>query len=183
MPSSKDGDDRGDGDERSPASADGHFAVTTYYFAARYSRHPEMRQYRTELCAAVPGSVVTSRWIDCHGGKYPRSFGPDDLSADPEYCWSVGQHDLEDLANADAIISFTDAAGGKGGRHVEHGVAISYVDNHTWLVLGGRSREPFRLIVIGPRENVFHCHPATEVYATFGDFLVAERARRELLEP
>lgn len=147
-----------------------------YYFAARYNRHPEMRKFRADLQAAIPDAVVTSRWIDCHDGKYPGSFTPDVLNADPGYCWSVGQADLEDLANSDAIVSFTgDGGGGKGGRHIEHGVAIAYYDNHPWA---GGAEDPFRLIVVGPRENIFHCHPETEVYATFADFVAAELARR-----
>ena len=34
---------------------------------------------------------------------------------------------------------------------------------------------PPRLIVVGPRENIFHCHPATEVYPDFGAFLAHEK--------
>jgi hypothetical protein len=146
--------------------------VTAYYFAARFSRNAELRGYRDELLAAVPGTTVTSRWIDLHPditGGQAVSFTPDELAADPEHCWRYGQHDLEDLARAAAIVSFTgDGGGGKGGRHIEHGVAIAYVDNAP--ILAGR----FRLIVVGPRENIFHCHPATEVYATWAEFLEHE---------
>ncbi len=46
--------------------------------------------------------------------------------------------------------------GGKGGRHIEHGYAVAT----------GK-----RLIVVGPRENIFHCHPATEAYETWVEFL------------
>jgi hypothetical protein len=42
--------------------------LTTYYFAARYSRNAEMRRYRNELAALIPDAKVTSRWIDQHGG-------------------------------------------------------------------------------------------------------------------
>lgn len=144
-----------------------------YYFAARYSRHFELRGYRAELLAAIPGAVVTSRWIDCHDGELDASLDPSLLAADPGGCWKFGQHDLEDLARARAIVSFTgDGGGGKGGRHIEHGIAIAYVDNDVWIGVGG-----FRLIVVGPRENIFHCHPATEVYATWPEFLAAEAER------
>jgi hypothetical protein len=144
-----------------------------YYFAARYSRHGELRGYRDQLQAAVPDAIVTSRWIDCHDGELESSYTPEALAANPAACWQFGQHDLEDLSISDAIVSFTgDGGGGKGGRHIEHGVAIAYVDNHIWLSLGGESeREQFRLIVVGPRENIFHCHPATEVYDSWPLFL------------
>jgi hypothetical protein len=135
--------------------------MTAYYFAARYSRHPEMRDYRDQLTSAVPGAIVTSRWIDCHGGDFDQSFTPDFLAAHPEECWTNGQHDLEDLSKADAIVSFTETGyeGGrpsKGGRHIEHGHAIA---------------EGMRLVIVGPRENIFHCHPATEVYEAWVEFL------------
>lgn len=145
--------------------------MTAYYFAARYSRHPEMRQYRDHLVAAIPGAMVTSRWIDLHGGELDESYTPEVLAATPAECWRHGQADLADLAEADAIVSFTGAGGGgKGGRHIEHGVAIAYVDNHPWAG-PGTPGQPFRLIVVGPRENIFHCHPATEVYDTWVEFL------------
>jgi hypothetical protein len=140
-----------------------------YYFAARYSRNPELRAYRDDLLTAIPGSVVTSRWIDCHPdivGGLEQSFTPEALAADPAGCWKFGLHDVEDLANATAIVSFTgNGGGGKGGRHIEHGIAMA---------LDFYSAGPMRLIVVGPRENIFHCHPKTEVYSTWPEFLVAE---------
>lgn len=127
--------------------------MTAYYFAARYSRNPELREYRDQIVSAVPGSAVTSRWIDLHPdivGGLEQSFTPEAMGADPAGCWEFGQHDLEDLSKADAIVSFTgNGGGGKGGRHIEHGIAIAYVDNHMWLSLGGPDRPEFRLIVVG----------------------------------
>lgn len=145
--------------------------MTRYYFAARYSRHPEMRGYRDELVVAIPDAVVTSRWIDCHDGELDSSYTPDYLNAHPSECWKHGQADLEDLSSAEAVVSFTgDGGGGQGGRHIEHGVAIAYADNAP--ILAG----DFRLIVVGPRENIFHCHPRTEVYPTWADFLASLRS-------
>ena len=146
--------------------------MTAYYFAARYSRNPELREYRDQLVAAIPGARVTSRWIDCHPdvvGGLEQSFTPEALAADPEGCWQFGQHDLEDLSAAEAIVSFTgNGGGGKGGRHIEHGIALCYADNGPWLTPNVAN---FRVIVVGPREHIFHCHPATEVYATWVEFL------------
>lgn len=121
------------------------------YLAARYSRHPEMQGVRDVLCALVPDLTVTSRWIDQHGGTQPVSRTPEQLNTAPEECSVFAVHDMEDLQAADTVISFTftDDKGGKGGRHVEFGMA---------LALGKR------VILVGPRENVFHTHPAVEHY-------------------
>jgi hypothetical protein len=129
--------------------------VTKVYLAARYSRHPEMRGVRDVLTPL--GYEVTSRWIDMHGGKYPSSFTPEILNSDPDYCGTLGQHDVEDVRAADLVISFTDGGGGgKGGRHVEFGIAVA---------LGKE------LVVIGPREHIFHTLPEVRQYDTWTEFL------------
>lgn len=143
-----------------------------YYFAARYSRHAELAGYRDQLLASVPAAEVTSRWIDQHDGELEQSYTPERLNADPEACWKHGQHDLNDLDEAGAIVSFTGAGGGgKGGRHIEHGYAIAACEG-----IAARTGRTLavRLIVVGPRENIFHCHPATEVFPDFAAFLLHE---------
>lgn len=118
------------------------------YLAARYSRNDEMRGVRDVLEAF--GHKVTSRWIDLHDGTLPQSFVAEKLNADPEDCSKYAQIDINDLRAADTIISFTSAdGGGKGGRHVEFGLALG---------LGKH------LIIVGPRENVFHTLPSVEWY-------------------
>lgn len=126
-----------------------------YYFASRYSRHPELAGYRDELLAAIPGAAVTSRWIDRHGGALAESIAPATLNDDPAGCWEFGRDDLADLYFADTLVSFT-GEGGKGGRHIEHGYALGL---------------DMRVVIVGRRENIFHCEPGTEVYSTWGDFL------------
>lgn len=124
---------------------------TFVYLAGRYSRNPEMRAVRDRL-EATGRFKITARWIDLHietGSKLKKSFTPDFLARETEFCGSYGQADFEDLAAADIVISFTSVeGGGKGGRHVEFGMG---------LALEKRS------IVVGPRENVFHCCPGVEV--------------------
>ena len=113
------------------------------YLAARYSRNPEMRDVRDALERL--GFSVTSQWIDNHGG----TLTPERLSAEPEFCSSFALTDITDLNGAAIVVSFTgNGGGGKGGRHVEFGVGYA---------LGKRC------IVVGPRENVFHCLPGVEV--------------------
>lgn len=138
-----------------------------YYFAGRYSRHAELAGYRDQLVLAVPGSEVTSRWLDLHGGELEASYTPEALAANPAACWRHGLADMDDLIASQAIVSFTGAGGGgKGGRHIEHGIGMVMAWG-TEELSGGE----YRLIVVGPRENIFHCHPATEVYPTWVDFL------------
>lgn len=142
-----------------------------YYFAARYSRHAELAAYRDELQRALPDAFVTSRWIDCHDGELEQSYTPEALNADPEGCWRHGAADLEDLDEAYVCVSFTgDGGGGKGGRHIEHGYHLASV--HV-----SAARSLLRIVVVGPRENIFHCHPRTEVFSDWSSFLAAEIAR------
>jgi hypothetical protein len=111
------------------------------YLAARYSRHPEMQGVAADLRDL--GHEVTSRWI----------LGDHELTGveAPEEAIQRGidfaREDLEGLEFADWLISFTEdpkgpkTGRGRGGRHVEYGVALA---------------RGHRLIVVGHRENVFH---------------------------
>ena len=120
----------------------------TIYLAARYSRNEEMRGVRDVLQAL--GYEVTSRWIDQHGGNLLESIVAEKLNADPAECSKYAAVDVDDLTRADTVVSFTSAdGGGKGGRHIEFGLALG---------LGKR------LVIVGPRENVFHTLPQVEWY-------------------
>lgn len=129
--------------------------MTAYYFAAPYPTHPAMREHRDELLRVEPDAEVTSRWIDFHGSPMPVECPPEQLRDDPATCWTYAEADLLDILRADVIVSFT-GLGGRGGRHVEYGYAIA---------------KGTRLVIVGPREHVFHCHPRAEVYPTWTDFL------------
>ena len=127
------------------------------YLAARYSRNAEMRGVRDVLEAL--GHKVTSRWIDQHGGNLLESIVAEKLNADPEACAHYALVDVDDLAKADTVISFTSAGGGgKGGRHVEFGLAVG---------LGKR------LVIVGPREHVFHTLPGIEWYPDWAQLAMA----------
>jgi hypothetical protein len=130
-------------------------AQPKFYLAARYSRNAEMRACRDDLAAL--GYEVTSRWIDLHAGRVPVSFGIAELKSDPDGCRPYAIADVDDLEAADAVLSFTSAdGGGKGGRHIEFGLALG---------LGKR------LVIIGPCENVFHTLPQVEQYEDWAAFL------------
>jgi hypothetical protein len=140
--------------------------MSNYYFAGRFSRNKELARYRDELEEVIPEAYVTSRWIDCHPdivGGQKTSATPEQLADDPDEFWKFGKHDIEDLDCSETIVSFTDTiGGGKGGRHFEHGYAIATEK---------------RIVLIGPRENIFHCHPYTEVFPTWKTFLENEREK------
>lgn len=125
------------------------------YLAARYSRWHELTNYAQQL--REYGFTVTSRWLE---GRSPLS--PDGLSEelDLEQRTWFAQQDWEDLMDSDICISFTEpprSSNTRGGRHVELGAALAA---HK------------RIIVVGHRENVFHCLPQIEFHQTWQECFV-----------
>jgi len=135
-----------------------------YYIAARYSRREEMCEYAHALRDI--GGVVVCRWLL---GTHQLHPGAENLDVEnhPEHGTSMeaapfAADDVEDVAASDTIVFFSEppeSYAKRGGRHVEFGMA---------LVQGKR------LVVIGPRENVFHCLPQVERHNTWSDFLRRE---------
>lgn len=116
------------------------------YLAARYSRFPEMQRHRAQLEAR--GHTVTSRWIN---GDHE---GPPEIAQAERTRYA--EEDFADLIAAEVVISFTEkpreTSTSRGGRHVEFGIALAT----------GK-----QCIVVGHRENVFHCLPEVEFYETW----------------
>ena len=129
------------------------------YLAARYSRRLELCEYRSDLQSR--GLTVTSNWLD---GPRQRAIAGQVLGERDEAVIEAGgdspesvelrrlcaEQDTKDVMAADTFVTFTelpDAKAGRGGRHVEFGMA---------LALG------LRIVVIGPVENVFHALPEVE---------------------
>lgn len=124
------------------------------YLAARYSRIGELQNYRTVLEGW--GHTVTSRWLNGSHQIDDQGLSVEAKRTERE---RFAAEDLEDVLSAEVIISFTEmprSSNSRGGRHVEFGVA-----------LGTRN---MRVIVIGPRENVFHCLPYVEYYEDWAQF-------------
>jgi hypothetical protein len=141
-----------------------------YYFAGAYARRAELVGRAMELEMGVAGAFVTSSWLANDETPADAGFSAGDLVGDRvAEAWSFAHEDLADLAESQVIVSFT-GQGERGGRHVEHGYAMAFRE---------LSHPLFRLIVVGPREHVFHCHPDTEVYADFAAFLQHEINREE----
>ena len=122
------------------------------YLASRYSRYQEMQQVRDEL--EKLGHTITSRWID----------GDKDLSDSENERIKLALRDMEDLYNADTVISFTEellstnlrSKRSRGGRHIEHGIAIGLCK---------------RTVVVGPRENIYHCLPSVLWFSNYSSFI------------
>lgn len=125
------------------------------YLAARYSRRVELQAYR--LILEQLGHEVTSRWV---WEDHELAIGTP-LEAGVRFA----REDMVDLHRCECVISFTEEpgqAGGRnrGGRHVEFGIALA-------------SHHIHRIVVVGPRENVFHYLDQVEMHATWPEALAA----------
>lgn len=119
------------------------------YLAARYSRRDELCGYRAHLEAM--GHVVTSRWLNGNHQITDAGLSSDGSRTERE---RFAQEDYEDVCRAEVVLNFTEPPRSwhsRGGRHVEFGIAIALEK---------------RVLVVGPRENVFHCLPWVPVFAT-----------------
>lgn len=115
------------------------------YPAARFSRQAEMREVAAWL--RVHGYSCAPAWLG-EGHQMPRKA---DQTSNAQWA-TFAQDDVRDLAQADIVICFTEPEGTpstRGGRHVELGMALAMQK---------------RVIVVGPRENVFTWLPEVEHY-------------------
>ena len=131
------------------------------YLAARYSRREELCRYADDLRAL--GIEVTSRWL---AGNHQIDDAGLSVEAKSAERTRFATEDYADVMAADWCISFTEtprSSNSRGGRHVEFGAALA---------------SGLRVVVIGPRENVFHCLPDVEVYPGWAEFV--EKTRPEM---
>ncbi len=97
------------------------------------------------------GFEVTSRWL------FEDAAIPGGVLVADGRAAQIACMDFADVHSADVCIAFTeppDSPQGRGGRHTELGIA---------LALGQR------VMIVGPREHVFHCLPALECYESWPD--------------
>ena len=118
------------------------------YLAAAFERQLEMSLYKRQLTAF--GHEVVSRWHD--PAERHRSLADATTIVELER-WA--SEDVTGVKAAEVVASFT-GHGTRGGRHVELGIAIG---------LGKQ------LLIIGPKENVFHYLPGIEHFMTPDEFL------------
>lgn len=136
------------------------------YLAGRYGRRDELMDYARDL--ADKGHIVTSRWLDGthENDETARAY---EAGESPEGAVQFAVDDVNDVLRASVVISFTESPretsnvvdawrASRGGRHVEFGMALAL---HK------------RVIVVGPRENVFHLLPEVEHYFTWSECLAS----------
>jgi len=124
------------------------------YLAARYSRRVELLGYRADLEAL--GHTVTSRWLNGSHQMSDAGLSEEGTRAQRE---RFATEDWADLRAAEWMIAFTEeprVSNSRGGRHVELGAALAWGQ---------------RVIVCGPRENVFTCLEQVEHCAAWPDLL------------
>ena len=117
------------------------------YLGATYGRRVELAEYRLQLM--WHSLIVTSRWVVTPEPTVPYGGLSTVMRAE------LAQEDWEDVRAADIMINFTepgDTAASSGGRHVEFGAALAFEK---------------RCMIVGPRENVFHCLPEVEHFETW----------------
>lgn len=147
------------------------------YLAARYSKRDLLCGYRDEIQSM--GATVTSRWLNGDHqlndkGQPVYEDGTLMLDADgsvqaPDAARRrFATEDADDVISASVLIAFSEEprqTNSRGGRHVELGMAIGLLaarrmTEDTSLHYWGPAMR--RVIVIGPRENVFTWLPEVE---------------------
>ncbi len=138
------------------------------YLAARYTRRLELCGYRADLERL--GVEVTSRWLsgshqlDNQGrplgdaGELLFEAGAPEVD---HYRWKFATDDRDDVLAADTLVAFTEPP--RSGRHVELGIALGA------NALGANKR----IVVVGPRENVFCWLPEVEQHGSWDAYLAA----------
>ena len=124
------------------------------YLAARFVRQHEMREHAQELRAA--GYLCDPAWLSESHDL------PDDVKPDDPRGAEFAADDIHDLRQSDIVICFTEqprsAVNGRGGRHVELGLAIAWDK---------------RILIVGFRENVFCWLPQIEFHPSWNSALQA----------
>ena len=137
------------------------------YIAARYSRLEEANKYAEQLRAL--GHTVSARWLT---GSHQIPDGAmlidtKGLPSMPPEAVPFAQEDIADVWKADMLIALTEkprSSNSRGGRHVEFGIMLA-------LKALPHSVGRKRLVVVGPRENVFHTLPEVEHFVDWHEFM------------
>ena len=129
-----------------------HVDPKRIYLAGSFSRCDELNIYAREL--RKMGYVIDCRWLQGLHQARPGAAFVESSSDIPDEAADFAIDDVKDISFSDIVISFTGGLGTtkRGGRHVEFGIAVAWAK---------------RKIIVGPRENVFHCLPGVEHYSTW----------------
>jgi len=117
------------------------------YLAGSFSRCEELNGYADELRSL--GHIVDCRWLEGFHQVHPGAWKVENSEEMPPEAERFAIDDLKDLYASDIVVSFTGTGAHRGGRHVEFGMGVAW----------GK-----RMIVVGKRENVFHCLPVVEFF-------------------
>jgi hypothetical protein len=129
------------------------------YLAAQYGRKEEIKLAARLLTA--DGHEITSTWIN---EPYPPTATLADLQESK--LRELAEQDLSELHQAEGIVFFSEDPNTpikRGGRHVEFGFCLAFDK---------------RLVVVGPRENIFHYLSDVEAYPSLEVARVALRSER-----
>lgn len=123
------------------------------YLAARYSRLPTINQWAADLQAL--GHEITSRWSLNESHLLPGELSKQAADAERQ---RFALEDMEDIRACDMCVSLMEEPrnNSRGGRHVEFGVALALRK---------------RLVIVGPRETVFHHLPEVYHFEQWADAL------------
>ena len=122
------------------------------YLAAQYHQKAVIAIYKSELESL--GYRVTSTWTD-----EPQDANVSLKDVDDELLAEYAARDIMEIDDADLLVLFTvdpDELTRRGGRHAEFGYAL------------GRGKQ---LVVVGPRENIFHHLETVVRLATWSQFV------------
>lgn len=129
-----------------------HCLMPSVYLAAAYSSKELIRRRADDLRAS--GFDVTAQWLnEPHAASVPFT------SRDPQELRRFARRDIDDIARCDVFIFFSidpEQPTKRGGRHVELGLAVAMKK---------------RVLVVGPRENIFHFLPEIEVVTAWAEAL------------
>lgn len=130
--------------------------MSNIYLAADFSRQEEMGRYRDILEGL--GHTITSSWLD--NLDKTEGVGINGIPITNENLACLANYaniDISDIRNSDIVILFTTGKLTRGGRQTEFGIARAWQK---------------QLVIVGPREHVFHCLPEIQQYPTWHSFVI-----------
>lgn len=125
------------------------------YLASRFPRHLEMEGYAHLLKGW--GYTITSGWHSLNAETKMRDGDPE-----VEFNQKIALDDQIGILNGDLFVSFSEdpanlpPGSARGGRHVEFGLALGFDK---------------LIMLVGPRENVFHYLPGILHFPTIMEWL------------
>lgn len=124
----------------------------SFYLAAQFSWKDSIAAKKKQL--EQLGFKVTSTWTDEVADP---KCSLKDFSGD--YHKEMADRDLREINEADVLVAFSvdpDTLTRRGGRHVEFGYAL------------GKGKS---VVVVGPRENIFHHLPNVKQFDSWDEFI------------